>query len=391
MRVLVGILIALTFSDVRGVMAQPTAPLARIAPDLRLDATLEDFSPIGRLYVGPRKEIVVTQPQDRQLRWFDAKGKRIGIVGKPGRGPGEFQAIGESGWLADSLWVTDGALRRLVLIGPNARVVRTTPLPQRTTLTTGPGSSIPMMAFGPLGISTDGVMIGLGMTQEGRAQPRERVVSLATSGTARVLHVFPSLNDPRWMLEVDGEHHLIPFRVPPQVVGSWDGSRVATMTTDMTSPTGGVINVVVIRRNGDTLFARSYPFVGAPIPQKAIDSALARLANAPPPPEGKPAAGGGTRVVASMRTKLPAVYSPAQSIVLGLDNTVWIVMRATLEGRSTLVLNSRGDPIATVQLPPRTLLRQANARTLWTIQTDADGLGSVVRYSVTGIPCASLC
>ena len=370
--------------------AQPTAARARIVENLRLDANVEDFSTIGRIYVGPRKQIVVTFPQDRQLRWYDSAGKRVGVVGRPGSGPGEFQRIGQAGWIGDTLWVFDSASRRLVFIAPDGRVLRTTPLPQNLTLATRGGAPSPMVAFGPLGVFRDGSMIGIGMIRTALAGREpvfdERVATLAPSGAATVVHVPPSLNDPRWTLDVAGFQEVVPFSVPPQVAESWDGSRFATMTTDVTTGDAGTFTVVLMRVSGDTVFARTYPFTGTRIPKPAIDSALARLL-----PQAEGPADLGRRFQAAAKAKMPAVYTPVQGIILGMDNTVWITMRATAEGRTTLVLNSHGDPIATVLLPPRTAIRQASIGTLWTTQADADGLTSVVRYRVTGIACGSAC
>ena len=82
---------------------------------------------------------------------------------------------------------------------------------------------------------------------------------------------------------------------------------------------------------------------------------------------------------------MPGVYTPVQSVALGLDNTVWLAMRTEAAGTRYLVMNDRGDPIGSLLLPPRSRLLQATARRVWLSVTDADGLASVVRYRLLGL------
>ena len=54
------------------------APPLELVEELRLDPNVEDFSVVNRLSVGPRGQIVVAQPQARQLRMYDSSGVRVG-------------------------------------------------------------------------------------------------------------------------------------------------------------------------------------------------------------------------------------------------------------------------------------------------------------------------
>ena len=83
-----------------------------LVEDLRLDANVEDFSLVGRLYVGPQHEIVVPEPQDDRLRLYDSTGTLVAAIGRRGSGPGEFQHVGVGFWAADTLVVWDGRFAR---------------------------------------------------------------------------------------------------------------------------------------------------------------------------------------------------------------------------------------------------------------------------------------
>ena len=79
---------------------------------------------------------------------------------------------------------------------------------------------------------------------------------------------------------------------------------------------------------------------------------------------------------------MPKVYPPLSAMTLGADGTTWISGRITPKGRTVTAIDARGNQLFTVELPPKTRLVQANRTTLWTVQTDADDLPSVVRYRV---------
>jgi hypothetical protein len=145
----------------------------------------------------------------------------------------------------------------------------------------------------------------------------------------------------------------------------------------------GTYTVAVYTPKGDTVFVRSYPYVGVPIPSKSLDSAIsaavARGKNHPPD------------VVAELekgiREKAPKTFSPVAIMYFGRDGTVWITQRRTAEGVVALVLNSRGDQIASLLLPPRSNIREASLTNLLVSEIDADDLSSLVRYRVSGRTC----
>jgi hypothetical protein len=71
-------------------------------------------------------------------------------------------------------------------------------------------------------------------------------------------------------------------------------------------------------------------------------------------------------------------------IRIGLDNTIWIGLRATSEGNPWLVLDSAGVPIGRVLLPRNVLLMEASRERIWASEENADGLRSIIRFVVAG-------
>jgi hypothetical protein len=182
------------------------------------------------------------------------------------------------------------------------------------------------------------------------------------------------------MITIGGLSKYLPFALQPQIVFSADGSRFAFLTADL-SRREGTYAVAVLEANGDTVFAREYPFQGVSIPSSAIDSAIAAMAPRPGQPREEGAAPL-SRFQDAARQRIPAVYAPVERIVLGLDHTVWLTLRATPEGREAVVLDARGTPMATVPLPARSVVQGATSSHLWVTETDADDLASIVRYRI---------
>ena len=74
--------------------------------------------------------VYVLDPEAEGIHVFDAAGPYRGLIGRAGSGPGEFRNTGWSGWLGDTLWVTDPALRRVTFFRTDGTVVRIDPAPQ---------------------------------------------------------------------------------------------------------------------------------------------------------------------------------------------------------------------------------------------------------------------
>ena len=367
--------------------AQPDAPRVRLTEDLRLDATAEDFPRVAQVYVGPRGQVVIPIQTDQQLRIYDPTGKRLAVFGRRGAGPGEFHQITYVGWSGDSIWVGDRSQRRTTFIGPDYKLIRTEIWPQgdRRDGETGRPSF-----FDPLALLPDGSWLGQALIWSTSGSDYQGVLAVRSpSGAKRtVLTMSNDESDPRMML-VAGLGRPVPFSLQPQYSFAYNGNRIAGLTAPMPATEASFFTVTVFRSTGDTVFSRRYQFRGVPIPKRAADSALAAMI----PPSGRPSEGPADlpqRFQAIARERMSSWYIPVETITLGLDETIWVGMRLTDDGRPYLVLNSRGDPVASLTLPRSSRLRQATASRIWVTETDDDGLTSVVRYRVIGLSCGAL-
>ena len=107
-------------------------PLYRIDPmplvDLGTAGAEDEFAPpvfSVRLHDGG----IVVATGATELRFYDAKGKKLRSFGRKGGGPGEFQRIQFLGVMAgDTIVAFDAGTRRLTVVSPGGGLVRTLPL-----------------------------------------------------------------------------------------------------------------------------------------------------------------------------------------------------------------------------------------------------------------------
>jgi hypothetical protein len=348
--------------------------------DLRIDAAEHDLTPITWLAVSAAGGIVINQPQDGPIRFFDAAGKALGAFGRKGQGPGEFQSSSRAGWVGDTLWVLDFQTRRFTLVSPDRTLARTVPwlatlrgdLPphvtaQRVTSSfpqayLADGSQLLSLSVGDAGQS--GLVPGYG-APIARADADGNLIRLVAwrpedgctvsltftgggFGSARVPYCFGSITD-----------------VSP------GGDRLVSVHAERRGR--DMYRVSVMQATGDTLFSRSYSYRSVAIPKSVGDSVLNQLSTRGP-----------AEFRAAWRSMtIPPNYPPISRVMLGRDATIWLEEYTTSGDRLWLILDARGDAVGRIAVP-RTVRLLAAARTaFWGTDTDEDDLQHVVRYRVS--------
>jgi len=384
-------LLLLCAFQVSSALGQPATPRIRILEELRLSAASEDFPEVTRVYVGPASQIMIPLAADLQVRLYDATGKRLSNVGRRGGGPGEFLFLGTSGWVHDTIWIADPQQLRTTFVSPDYRILRSERFPRGWISGVQRGGEIE--TFAPLAILNSGSLFGqvrwVPRDERGVAGEPEQAFGLRQAdGTIRVVLRIPSGKSAPWAITTFACCVFnVPFAPRPQYAIASNGQLLAELAVPLPTERDGRFRVTVLRVTGDTVFSKLYPYRGEPIPQRARDSALARvvpnpghLVNVPPDlPD---------RIREEARSRMPSWSAPLEAPVLGLDGTVWIEYRAQREGRLYLILDDRGEPIGELLVPPSTRVRQATASRIWVTETDADGLSDVVRYRVIGLPAS---
>jgi hypothetical protein len=83
-----------------------------------------------------------------------------------------------------------------------------------------------------------------------------------------------------------------------------------------------------------------------------------------------------------LRDATPPAHAPFRSLRLGTDGTIWLGLRSSPEGQPFLVLDDRGDAIATVLIPAGQRFAAASRTELWTTVVNDVDLVAIVRYRV---------
>jgi hypothetical protein len=334
---------------------------ASVTEMMRIDGKQDSLVSVDDAIVGPDLSVIVTQGQDRQLRFYDSAGARQSTVGGPGTRPGEFTRIVRLGWVGDTVWVWDQSLRRLSFFGANGRFLRTAaPLPSFVS---------PLAVYGSGNVLISGKPEGRQSAPAGRQRPW---LVTTTKGVAiQRLGSMPYV--PSSVTEktstggtVSAE---IPFAANTRDRVSQDGKRIGFVATDFRTRR---FNVVVHDSSGQRVFDRQYPFDAFRIPRHAIDSVIAEKRRTRPPP------------VAALydRMHFPEFYAPVQQLLFGTDNSVLVRLYRPGSERVWLVIAPNGEPVDTLRLPPKAWPAAASLDNVWVVQPDEFGVPSIVRYHI---------
>jgi hypothetical protein len=359
-------------------------PKYTIQATARIDGYAADLVPVGWLGVSRTSILAVFQPQDRKIRFFDLSGDAVLSFGGPGEGPGEFRRLSSGGWISDTLWVADGQLNRVTLISAEGRLVRTLPLgpvrpSQRDSARFPPFPRVQALAVYPGDTLLVAAMLPAG-DPRGAAFQGTPFLRVSSEGTALGL-VLDTPHDPSAVsLNINGMFVTVavPFAARPLWAVASDGSRIAVVSTNVSESEQPTFDVAAFDARGNELFREKFPFEPTRIPKHVADSVTASWAAAAPRPEVRRA------IEAEVRPRVPPVYPPIASVLIGDDGRLWIGLRQTVRGNAWLVLDSDGDAVGWVEFPSNTLLRHADAEHVWAVERDELHVESVVRFRLTG-------
>jgi hypothetical protein len=356
--------------------------LLRVEEDFRIDGHAAVLLPVDWLGVAPDGTIAVIQGQDHCVRFFSPSGQDLGCAGRRGEGPGEFMWLARAGWVGDTLWVADTSLDRITLFSTEPRILTT--LPPLRGIGPAPGDEghyAEYLSASPYAVLREGHLLVLGLNPnpaEGEGSSGDRpLLRVSAEGEIQglVLRV-PSNRDGFLRITYDGGSSslAIPFHPVPRWSVAPDGSRAATLVTDLEGPDSRTFRIRVHAASGEELFNRTYPFVPVPLPERVVDSLVeARIK------------GASRREIANayrteLRDQIPSTYPPAGRLVVGSDGRIWVGLRADDRVRPWMILSPEGEPIGQVSLPRRFFLWAAGKTHVWGSETDDLDVESIVRF-----------
>lgn len=363
--------------------ASPVARQGRVltaVPDLRIDGGAFDLSAITHRAVNRVGTIAIAQPQDGLIRFFDARGKPSGTFGRRGEGPGEFLQPYAMGWTGDSLWVYDQKTTRVTIIGPRRTLVRTVPVPRQ--LISERGKAPPPFDLSRIrALYANGdFLFSAGVPKAARPSLEKWGLSLPAAHDA-LLRVAP---DGRFLALIAPQPDILPDCMHPilgplpECVRTYngfasDGSWIASLQPAGVEPKAAtyIYQFRAIDLQGKVLASRNMPFEGNRLTSRQVDSIRSALVAQVTRTEA---------ITAARQVAIPSVTEPVRWVHAGQEETIWVRLPTRDGKRGWTGYHRDGTLLGTAWLPDNVLIFEGARTALWGVETDKDGVESIVRY-----------
>jgi hypothetical protein len=316
------------------------------------------------------------------LRLFEPDGRLTRSFGGSGQRSGEFVLLSSIGWLGDTLWVIDEALRRATFFEPVGRLLTSA----RVTV---PGTSGASPSAVPFALLTNGSAAALMRPTPGTAvsaRPRASIVRSSRRGIP--IDTFASVAVDETVIQ--GRDRVArplpqPFSDAALVAATPDGSGIIVVERPAAT-IAGVAHYHVTRyaADGPVVFSTEHAYTAVPLPRPTVDSVVSELVARQARGFGGPRAAD-TVVRAVLNT--PAFVPPVAGILVGRDGSIWLAHREP-DSRPVIaptydVLDPTGRRVATLSLSRPGRIVAADLTTVWVAETGDRDATVVVRYPVT--------
>jgi len=371
------ILLCLAVLEVSSVSAAQERPQWNLMAELRI-GVLEGASALtpvsGIILDAAGARVFFTQPQDGAIKVFDARtGVYVRTIGRRGSGPGEFQFVGRMGRKHDTLYVVEPRLSRVALFNSTGEHIRTERIDIQAAgrerlfgspAALGPGSVMWVEAQA----STD---------RTGISGPITVPIAIAARDGRGIRRVADRRATPSTAVTNGSGISIFrqPFVFDDVRTYAPDGSALVVITQPEEEPHRFV--VTRISASGDTVFSRTFRYRPARLPSSVRDSITTVFTKA------FGSGSTGTRA-ARQNVRIPEFLPPVSTVFMSDDDNTWIQReKAGLAVTQWMVLDNRGNWIATLNGAANVTLLAARGNTVWGTTVTADGLPIVIRYRLS--------
>jgi len=342
---------------------------------------------VTQVVFGPQDNLYIAQSSENEIRVYDLKGDLLCRIGHDGEGPGEFRGISAIGFIGDTLFVTDPALRRFNLLEPDGRYLNSfswtsiadaIPRPPVFYIPSGPqlvlddGSALTQQGFGFMPGETREMPVP--WLRIWRAAPQQATIAIERFDLGEVQTLteqghdfmfYPPIHDgPIYQLMADGSGLVIIER--PIASG----------------PERHTFRLVKISPAGDTILVREHTYIPVRIPPGEVDRQI--TAELESYSSGRPAPS--REAVARIFNQdgfIPEYYPPVSSIRTGQDGRIWIERQP--EDPSERVWNAispAGEMEGKIRLPVGVQIMAARGDFLAAVDHDEFDVPYVLVYRI---------
>lgn len=362
--------------------ASPDAPTRAARLVLRNQLDPSGAPPLTTLrgVAATARHLFIGQRGEQQLLMFTIDGQFVQTIGRAGGGPGEFRELMRFGVLADTLWTTDWALRRLTFFGDSGNMLGT--LAFEPVL---PGGDTPELLYQwlPETPTRDGHLLGFGSFSDARALADGRITrapllrSTRSGGTIDTLGWY---SIEHWAMilrnERSGLYAVQPIRTDDFAIYDGPGNKVCTVERDVRPARARTVEVVVqcIGASGDSLWRRTLPYEAIPLPGAVVDSIRSqqhRLYRREFSPSDVDAA-----------LRLPTHWPPVTEGFAGTDGAIWLRGAVIDDTVTYTVLDGTGSLRATIPVRSRLRILWADTNTVWAEERDEDDVPTLSRFAI---------
>jgi hypothetical protein len=372
--------VALLFMAVARAPAQQAPPRA-LVEDFRIDGGENEFTWISAIVPLRNGNVLVAHRGDFAATIFSPAGAVVKKVARKGAGPGEVQELSVVGVHGDSIWMSDRGQNRITFFGQDGSAGRSFMITGSTDWTRlrpdakgAFGSRVfpRVLMPGDVALGAPGTIASALTDGVVKSIP---LVRMTWDGTvSRIVAEMPVRIG---AMEVrSGDRRIYsaqPFRSSPYLETSKDGRHIALV--DVREDQNPAIRVIRFNAQGDTTARTEISYAPAPIPKRAVDSAVAELVK-----QFKQMNITADEVRAGM--KIPKAYYPVQKALLAMDGTLWLRGAAANGQYRWMLVSPAGRVVETLVVPATTEIEWVDG-SIWGVTRDSDDVPSVVRLKRT--------
>ncbi len=368
--------------------ALSSAPPIRLTREyvLQGDADNPSLTTVVDARFGRDGELLVLDRGDMRVRRFGSAGASVGAFGKSGSGPGEFRGLSRSGWLGDSLWVFDGAQRRISVFfdGAYARSFNVaSPIPPPHSL------MVPLAIRGRtvrLGVATtsiehDGTQPDFLLYRDDPLTSSAKVVRHISR--TRATFAFDAVLRGRTMRRLGPQ----PFSDAPVFAADPRGGAVVVEGLAATSARPAELTISRYDPLGMVRFTRTLTYRPSALDPATRATATDLNRNASADGVRRP------RVEydeAAFRRALflPTFLPPVKDVAVGHDGSIWLTLweSEAAPERTTVMLSEDGTPLGSIRLPRSYRVFDSRDGRLVAGEIPWDDVNTIAVYRVTRSP-----